>query len=235
MPDPKGLVFTLVESGPDMSEEEYHDWYDNEHAPARLTIPSFYNATRFKACDGVKPTSLTLYDISEPRVANGPEYQAVFANGSDRDKRMVSTLQYLTRRSYSVIYSLSHPEASAFLPPKFVFYVAMEVKPEGEAYFNKWFKEEHIPMVMKIPGWLRSRKFTLEEHILFRGCVEPEVPVYKHLAIHDFSSDGYRETAEMKVATSTPWQNEVMKNVVGREMRHFEFLKVYKCPETTQM
>ncbi|THV02891.1 hypothetical protein K435DRAFT_852322 [Dendrothele bispora CBS 962.96] len=145
---------------------------------------------------------------------------------------MVSALQYLTRRSYPVIYSLSHPEASASLPPKFVFYIAMEVKPEGEAYFNKCFKEEYIPMIMKTSGWLRSRKFTLEEHILFRGCVEREVPVYKYLV--DFSSDGYMETAEMK-ATSALWQNEVMKKVVGREMRHFEFLKAYKCPETMQM
>ncbi|KAF5376602.1 hypothetical protein D9757_009594 [Collybiopsis confluens] len=241
MSDPKGLVFTLVESGPNIPEEEYRgisnlitslgisnidrlirilDWYDNEHAPARITIPSFYSAARFKANDGLKPTSLTLYEISEPSVANGPEYQAIFANGSERDKRMVPALQYLTRRSYSVTHLVSHSEAS--LPPKFIFYEAVEVKPEGEASFDRWLKEEHIPLIAKTPGWSRSRLLTLEEQILFGGSIERHVPLYKYLAIHDFSSGGYRESAEVKAAISTPW-----KDTIGSEVRHFEFEKSY--------
>ncbi|KAJ3996181.1 hypothetical protein F5050DRAFT_1761522 [Lentinula boryana] len=140
----KGLSFVLLEPGSDVSDAEYHglssnhtillqyffisccpDWYDNEHAPARLTIPSFFTAARFKAVDGVKPTYLTLYDISEPSVADGPEYQAVKENGSERDKRLLATVQYANRRAYSSIYNYTLPTTSASdFPPKFAFYAS---------------------------------------------------------------------------------------------------------------
>jgi len=230
-PEAKGLSFVLMEAGPNVSEEEHHDWYDNEHSPARLTIPSFHTAARFKAADGKKPTYLTLYDISSASVADGPEYQAVKANGSERDKRLLETIQFLNRRAYTSIYDKTLSGASdADFPAKFVLYAAMEVKPEGEDEFNKWYEEEHVPMLSKIPGWLRSRRYVLESNLV-KGTVEPEVVVGKYIAVHDFSKGGFMESAEFKAAISTPWRDEVVKAVVGRELRHFELFKEYKRPE----
>ncbi|KAJ3716126.1 hypothetical protein C8R42DRAFT_645459 [Lentinula raphanica] len=228
----KGLSFVLAEPGSNVSEAEYHDWYDNEHAPARLTISTFYNAARYKAVDGAKPTYLTLYDISEASVADGPEYQAVKENGSERDKRLLSTLQYLNRRAYSSIYQTTLPTASSSeFPPKFVFYASLDVKPEGEAEFNKWYEEEHIPLISKTPGWLRSRRYILSNSAT-RGSVAPEVNVCKYIAIHDFSAGGYMDTPEMKAALSTPWRDEVTKYIdARREVRHFTLFKEYKRPE----
>ncbi|KAJ3744178.1 hypothetical protein DFH05DRAFT_1615961 [Lentinula detonsa] len=228
----KGLSFVLVEPGSNVSDAEYHDWYDNEHAPARLTIPSFFTAARFKAVDGVKPTYLTLYDISEPSVADGPEYQAVKENGSERDKRLLATVQYLNRRAYSSIYNYTPPTASpSDFPPKFVLYASLDVKAEGEAEFNKWYEEEHIPMISKTPGWLRSRRYILSNSAV-RGSIDPEVTVCKYIAIHDFSTGGYMDTPEMKAAIGTPWRDEVMKFIdVRREVRRFTLLKEYKPSE----
>ncbi|KAF9063006.1 hypothetical protein BDP27DRAFT_1385041 [Rhodocollybia butyracea] len=227
----KGLSFVLLEPGNLVSEAEYHDWYDSEHAPARLTIPTFYNAARYKAVDGQKPSYLTLYDISEPSVADGPEYQAVKDKGSERDKRLLSTVQYLNRRSYSSIYTYTRPTVSdSDFPPQYVWSVGLEVKPEGEAEFNKWYEEEHIPMISKIPGWTRSRRFALANNMV-RGSLEPDIMICKYLAVHDFTRDDYLESPEAKAAISTPWRDEVVKGVVGREMRRFELFKEYKRPE----
>ncbi|KIK62419.1 hypothetical protein GYMLUDRAFT_164733 [Collybiopsis luxurians FD-317 M1] len=226
----KGLSFVLLEPGQNVSEAEYHDWYDNEHAPARLTIPTFFNAARFKAADGQKPAYLTLYDISEPSVADGPEYQAVKDNGSERDKRLLSTVQYLNRRAYSLFYSTTHPNALASdFPAKFIAYAAFEVKPEDEVDFNKFYEEEHIAMVAKVPGWLRSRRYILSNSMV-RGSVDPEVTVCKYLIINDFSRGGYMETPEMKAAGTTPWTFKVASYLIGSEIRHFELLKEYKRP-----
>ncbi|KAJ3813608.1 hypothetical protein EV368DRAFT_82663 [Lentinula lateritia] len=227
----QGLSFVLLEPGPNVSEAEHHDWYDNEHVPARLTIPTFLNAARFKAVDGQKPTYLTLYDISESSVADGPEYQAVKDNGSERDKRLLATVQYLNRRAYSSIFNSTLTTASGSdFPPKFIFVVGLEVKTEGEADFNKLYNEEHIPMISKIPGWLRSRRYILSNSAI-RGSIDAEVTVCKYLVIHDFSDGGYMDTSEMKAAASTPWVNEVLKSIVRREARHFTLLKEYKRPE----
>ncbi|KAE9401507.1 hypothetical protein BT96DRAFT_856459 [Gymnopus androsaceus JB14] len=219
-----------MEPGPSISEEEHHDWYGNEHAPARLTIPSFYTATRFKAADGLKPTYLTLYDISEASVADGPEYQAVKANASEREKRLMEAIQFANRRTYTSISSHTHPNATADFPPKFVFVFGMDVKPEGEADLNKWYEEEHTPMMSKIPGWLRTRRYILHSSTA-RGTVDPEVSVHKYMAIHDFSKSGYMETPEMKAASSTPWRDQVAQGVLGVEVRHLELFKEYKRPE----
>ncbi|KAF9063007.1 hypothetical protein BDP27DRAFT_1385042 [Rhodocollybia butyracea] len=228
----KGLSFVLLEPGNIVSEAEYHDWYDSEHAPARLTIPTFYNAARYKAVDGQKPSYLTLYDISEPSVADGPEYQAVKDKGSERDKRLLSTVQYLNRRCYSLIYTYTRLTISdSDFPPKYVWSVGLEVKPEGEAEFNKWYKEEHIPMISKIPGWIRSRRFVLANNVA-RGSLEPDVVTYKYLAIHDFSRADYMDSPEENALMSTPWTTKMSDEVVvGREMRNFELFKEYKRPE----
>ncbi|THV03169.1 hypothetical protein K435DRAFT_297102 [Dendrothele bispora CBS 962.96] len=224
--DSKGLCLVLTEPGPKMSEEEYHDWYDNEHVPNRLSIPTFFNAARYKASDLKTPRWLTLYDLSEPAVADGPEYQDVHANGSDRDKLMLSKIQYLTRRAYSFIPESSkiHPDVpkTAF-PGKFCLVVSMQTTPEGEDEFNRWYGEEHIPMLSKVPGWLRSRRYKLfsvkERGQLVNG---EECKPLQYLAIHDFSQDGYMETSEFKAATSTTWRAEIVKSIVDRELRLFE-------------
>ena len=44
-----------------------------------------------------------------------------------------------------------------------VLVVTMEVDPEDEAEFNKWYNEQHLPERMEIPGYVSARRFKLEE------------------------------------------------------------------------
>ena len=44
-----------------------------------------------------------------------------------------------------------------------VLVVTMEVDPEDEAEFNKWYNEQHLPERMEIPGYISARRFKLEE------------------------------------------------------------------------
>ena len=44
-----------------------------------------------------------------------------------------------------------------------VMVVTMEVDPEDEAEFNKWYNEQHLPERMEIPGYVSARRFKLEE------------------------------------------------------------------------
>ncbi|KAJ7890554.1 hypothetical protein B0H14DRAFT_2689813 [Mycena olivaceomarginata] len=47
----EGLVFVYLEPGP-VSEADLNDWYDNEHAPLKLTVPGVKSAIRYKAVGG---------------------------------------------------------------------------------------------------------------------------------------------------------------------------------------
>ena len=44
-----------------------------------------------------------------------------------------------------------------------ILVVTMDVDPEDEAEFNKWYNEQHLPERMEIPGYVSARRFKLEE------------------------------------------------------------------------
>ncbi|KAL0579440.1 hypothetical protein V5O48_002546 [Marasmius crinis-equi] len=237
MADPKGLSFVFIEAGSQISEVDHYDWYDNEHSPARLTVPGFLTARRYKADDSQKPTYLTLYDLTEPAVANGPEYKEFHAKSSDRDKTMLSSVQFLNRRSYKLLDDpYLHPDnTDASHPGKFLLLLGFEIKPEAEDDFNRWYREEHIPQYLaKVPGWIRSRRYTLFDNKQ-RGSLEngQELQVCKYLALHDFTCgpSEFMEHEYMKASLETPWTKRVVPNILHRELRILQLHRVYKKPE----
>ena len=44
-----------------------------------------------------------------------------------------------------------------------IMVVMMEVDPEHEEEFNRWYDEEHLPERLEIPGYISARRFKLEE------------------------------------------------------------------------
>ena len=44
-----------------------------------------------------------------------------------------------------------------------ILVVMMEVEPEGEEAFERWYNEEHLPERLEIPGYVSARRFKLEE------------------------------------------------------------------------
>ena len=50
-----GLFYVYTEPG-SVDEAEFHDWYDHEHGPARLTVPGFRGARRLQFGFGIRTT-----------------------------------------------------------------------------------------------------------------------------------------------------------------------------------
>jgi hypothetical protein len=97
-----GLFYVYTDPGT-VDEAEFHDWYDHEHGPARLTVPGIGPAYRYRALDELKPPWLALYELDRPDVIESPDYQALGANASDRDKAVAAGLATLDRRVYEQI------------------------------------------------------------------------------------------------------------------------------------
>ncbi|ESK90908.1 alpha beta [Moniliophthora roreri MCA 2997] len=233
----KGLSFVFIEPGNKMTEEEHYDWYDNEHSPARLTVPGFFTAIRYKAADFQKPSYLTLYDMSEPSVANGPDFQVLRERASTRDNEMLERVQYLNRRTYELIeepYVRDGVEPSSF-PGKFILLAGAEVKPEIEDDFNKWYREEHVVYLQKFPGWLRCRRYKLFDN-LNKGVLEGvgTLKVCKYLAIHEFSEDGFMESEVFKGSVETSWVRQIATGVTNQEVRYLRLHRIYQKPKTVE-
>ena len=203
-----GLFYVYTEPG-SVDEAEFHDWYDHEHGPARLTVPGFRGARRYRALDDQKPTWLALYDLDSPEVIDSPAYKALGAQASDRDKSVAAGLAALDRRVYEQI-STDGPGPGPVIVAR-----AMSVPASAEEDMAAWYAEEHIPMLLKVPGWRRIRTFRLRQSL--------DGPGPDFLALHELAGLEVLEEPGYRVAASTPWRDQVVASVLRWERRVFGF------------
>jgi hypothetical protein len=207
-----GLFYVYTDPGT-VDETEFHDWYDHEHAPARLTVPGIGAAYRYRALDELKPPWLALYELDHPDVIESPEYKALGANASDRDKAVAAGLATLDRRVYEQISDDGSPVGRNPDPAPVILAVAMSVPEGSENDLAAWYTEEHIPMLLQVPGWRRIRRFRLTRAL--------DAPAPEFLSVHELAGPEVLEDPGFRAAVSTPWRDRVVASALRRERRVF--------------
>lgn len=226
---PPAFLLVFSDPGEGVSEEEFTDWYDNEHVPLRLDIPAFLNWTRWKAHDGQKPTWAASYDLTSYEETLKPPYSTLAETRSDREKRIFKEIGVLERRTYELLDTPVPPPSALFDEKKrsrFSGFVSVDVQPGGEEVFNKWYDEEHIPMLSKCKGWVRSRRFVLKDWS--RAGVEGQTnqqPPPKYLAVHEWEALDEVLSPEVQSSFKTPLKAEADEVIVARQLRMFEYYK----------
>ncbi len=203
-----GLLFVYSEPGP-VPVAEFNDWYDNEHGPARLTVPGISAGYRFRALDDKQPRWLAYYEVKSG-VLESPEYKALAATASAREKSIMSQLATLDRRVYELLGDSGSAADSYAGPPPVVLAVSLSVPPGCEDDLAAWYAEEHIPMLLAVPGWRRIRRFRLT------GGTGPA-----YLSLHELAGMSVFEEASYRAAVSTPWMSRIVASAIGRERRVF--------------
>jgi hypothetical protein len=211
------FVYTDVGAGP-VTEEDYHDWYDHEHGPARLTVPGLLGASRYQALDDLTPRWLALYQLSGPGVPDSPEYKAVLEGGSDRDKFIMSHLATLDRRIYEQI-SEDGPGGDG--PAPVILAVANWVAPETVDEMTAWYEQEHIPMLLAVPGWRRIRRYRLVVPAPSGGSGAG------FLSLSELAGPSVLEEPGYRAAVSTPWRDRMVSGALRRERRVLGFRNTF--------
>lgn len=217
-----GLFLAYTDPG-SVSDDEYHDWYDNEHLPARLTVPGFRSGARYRAADGAAPPWLAAYDI-DPGTLDTPAYKDLRVHNSEREKSILARLATLDRREYTLISDERptgapvHADASPAL-----LLVSLSVPPGAEDDLHAWYAEEHTPMLLAVPGWRRSRRY---RQVMGTG---PE-----YLAFHETDGPHVFETDAFKAAVTTPWRDKIIQTATARERRVFTLHKEFGAPGSAQ-
>jgi hypothetical protein len=206
-----GLFYVYTDPGT-VPEAEFHDWYDHEHGPRRLKVPGFGGGYRYGALDEAKPPWLVLYDLDSPDVLDSPEYQALGATASERDKTVGAGLATLDRRIYT---QLSSDGTAPDEPAPVLLAVALSVPAGAEDDLQAWYTDEHIPMLLEVPGWQRIRRFRL-----VRGM---DGPAPEFLSVHELAGPQVLEQPGYRAAISTPWRDRIVASALGRERRVFGF------------
>ncbi|KAH9942145.1 uncharacterized protein BXZ73DRAFT_41161 [Epithele typhae] len=113
---PTGLLYVFTETGPNVTNAEFTDWYDNEHVPLRTPLPFFHNATRWVATDDKQPTYLATYDLTSCAALDEPAYTALPANRSARERDVMGRMALVARRTYDALPPPPPSSASAPSP-----------------------------------------------------------------------------------------------------------------------
>ena len=225
-----GLLFVYGEIGPEVTEKEFNDWYDDEHVPPRVAVPGFTSVVRYKAIDGKKPAWLAIYNTTSVDVITNPDGPYKKITPSDRDKSVISRLTVFNRRIYERTATVPHT-ASGHTPGKYLLVAGLEPK-EGQAEdLQAWHKDEHWGLISKVPGFVQANQFSLVPGSAGELAGRPlETPLHNftHLNLVEWDNDKFQGTPEFKAATETEWGKKSLGGLEKAEMRVFEIWKSWK-------
>jgi hypothetical protein len=106
-----GFLAVLSEPGNQVSLNEFHDWYDNEHIPLRLNhLPSFLSGARYHQSIGKKPSWIAVYDIDDTKTFKDPSYTVLREKRSKREEDLIGRLEVLDRRTCEFVREVGHGE-----------------------------------------------------------------------------------------------------------------------------
>jgi pimeloyl-ACP methyl ester carboxylesterase len=220
-----GILFVTMAPKPSLPPAQFHDWYNNEHGPARLRYSFFQNGFRYRASDlegagAGLPEWMAIYDVTDMAEMTKEPYTALrlppFQSQRERD-----TMQQINvdRKFFDLVDSREEPEfrrledVEAEGERNVLVTVSFTLQPGKSAEeLNKWYNEEHIPLMMKVPGWLRTRRFVTPAF--------ENKEVLEYLSLHDFApKNGLETTEEYKAMINTSWRDRIMKDVVKDKRR----------------
>lgn len=216
-----GLLYVTMQPKPGLSLDQFHEWYNNEHGPTRLRLPHiFANGLRYAATDGAQPHFLAAYDVTSMHHLDTPTYTDLRANRSPREADTIGQVD-VARYFYDLVSERASPH---FQPPERLsdddaeglVLVAVEntvTALEGaEQLLDKWYEEEHVPMLAKVPGWLRTRRYRTAT------ALDKDAPL-KYLILHEYARENGLGGPEHTAAMSTKWRDEIFQKVIADKHR----------------
>ena len=184
IPNDNPVLFDTVQaSGPDGIR--FDVWYSNKHLPKGLSSDRL---RRYVAASRASYMYIMELDSLEPQLTHV-------------EKPLPASLLFHERcigRPLSAVRRFDvGPDAidSAYVYPVF-FKVPLELHVE----FNRWYDDEHNPMLLKCPQWLMSRRFALQVQ---------EDSQWTHVALHYLLDLRALESPERDAARSTPWRRSL--------------------------
>lgn len=81
------------------------------------------------------------------------------------------------------------------------------MQPSNEADFHKWYHEEHLAMLSKIPGYRKSERYVLGPATPLTQGENPP----RFLAIHELESLDGLAGPEIQAANETEWTVRMLK------------------------
>ena len=102
---------------------------------------------------------------------------------------------------------------------------------ENEAEVERWYLEEHLDDLKKIPGWVRSRVWRVKEVLSVWGTSvdvsAPQKAPARVVSLTEWENAEAITSPELQAAISTDWTKRLFSTglITGMETRLFKFLR----------
>jgi len=199
----RAILFGGFANPPQQIEEEWNRWYESTHVPSRLALPGFLAARRFKAYEG-ECKYVSLYELESAAALSTAEYQAVKRR---EEAYPADSLEVRTRALPGFVrgvYEQIHPDTAYAMPDTDVlFVVAHDVPAERVDAFTAWYNTEHVPAMLRLPGWITARRFRLAVPAR-QGTTAPQF-----LSLYDLADPDAVENERFLRERESPWSTWV--------------------------
>ena len=146
---------------PDDLEQEYNDWYNQEHLYERLSVPGILSAARYESVtDG--PKHLAIYELESVKVLESPEYLNFKKYPSDWSRRMSPEIVGTTyiRNVYVMIHPEIMPKSHSESGMAEAIQIGrMNIPNHIEKRWSHWYNTIYIPNYETVPGIIKGRRF----------------------------------------------------------------------------
>ena len=191
----RAILFS--EMTPDASwEDEFNEWYDDEHIPLRMAVSGFRSAQRY--CIQGTRNYLVVYEMDSPAVLKSPAYLLVKNSPSARTKRMLGSVsgftRYIAEQTGNDTRTVDPADA---LDAPALYSVFFAVPPQRQDEFNNWYEKDHVPQLLECKDWLMVRRFRV---------VDGEPKSWTHLVLHYLRDVRALESSECYRARQSPWR-----------------------------
>ncbi len=132
-----GFFYVQSQPKPELPPEEFDNWYNTEHGPARLNLDFFPNGYRYKSRDLDPPVWLACYDLKKISGLAEPQYTVLREKRSSRETQILSRMKYMDRRIYSLFSSKGKDKS----PAAVLLAVTMYVRDERVDEVDRWYEE----------------------------------------------------------------------------------------------
>jgi hypothetical protein len=181
----------------------------------------------------------TLYEFPNIAYRDSEDFKGI-STKSVPSKELIETIYKNTRydvRFYEQVQLVSGEKQDTTKtsdPGKFIISAALQPPRDASsaADLDAWYREEHIPMLARAPGFVRSRRFELAnasvlEDFQWSDAMETAP---RYLALHEFGGDAL-PWKELQESAQTEWAKKVMGGLAKEEVGWYEVRRVYSESE----
>lgn len=135
-------------------EATFNDVYDNEHVPNLRAVPGVRRANRYRQPSPTEPRYLAAYEMDRPDIVDSPAWKTAGEAG-----RWPAAIRPHTMNRHLAVYEWVGGASALRGTTPYVFWVMMDIEPHREALFNDLYDNEHLPLLLKLPGCVNAVRY----------------------------------------------------------------------------